>query len=163
MGIGNGKGSIVDMVVESFAVPHDKANAFWWYVNTPEEVLQGLGMIGDGLPQKGWIMNFRSGTTRLLAAAASAAAAIGCAGTYDLEPDLQASVGVYVGELNAASWARRTLISDDGTTRTMQYGFDEGCRFVLEMDSRSYVVKSWRYADAESARSCRKLRMQRAV
>jgi hypothetical protein len=107
--------------------------------------------------------NIQSGTVRRLAAGIFAAAVIGCASTYDLEPDLKASLGVYVGELNAASWARRTLISDDGTTRTMQYGFDEGCRFVLEMDSRSYVVRSWRYADAESANSCRKLRIQSAV
>jgi hypothetical protein len=106
--------------------------------------------------------NIKAGTIRRLAAAIFAAAAVGCASTYDLEPDLKRSVGAYVGELNAALWATRTLISDDGTTRTMQYGFDEGCRFVLEMDSRSYVVRSWRYADAESARSCRKLRMQRA-
>lgn len=110
-----------------------------------------------------WTMNLKATTTRMLAAAIFSAAAAGCASPYDLEPDLKASVGVYVGEFNGALWARRTLISDDGTTRTMQYSFDEGCRFVLEMDSRTFVVKTWRYGDAESARICRKLRMQRAV
>lgn len=108
-------------------------------------------------------MNLKAAITRMLAAAIFSAAASGCASPYDLEPDLKASVGVYVGEFNGALWARRTLISDDGTTRIMQYSFDEGCQFVLEMDSRTFVVKTWHYGDAESARICRKLRMQRAV
>lgn len=91
------------------------------------------------------------------------AAATGCASIYDLEPDLNASVGVYVGEFNGALWATRTLISDDGATRTMVYGLGEGCRFVLEMDSQSFVVKSWRYADAESAVHCRRIRSRRSI
>jgi hypothetical protein len=44
------KGGLVDMVTESFAGPHDTANSFWWYVNKPQQVLDGLGMIGDALP-----------------------------------------------------------------------------------------------------------------
>jgi hypothetical protein len=45
-------GGFIDMVTESFAGPHDKANSFWWYVNTPQQVLNNLGMIGDALPAK---------------------------------------------------------------------------------------------------------------
>ena len=88
-------------------------------------------------------------------ALAGAAAATGCASIYDLEPDLKASVGVYVGEFNGALWATRTLISDDGATRTMVYGLGEGCRFVLEMDSQKFVVMSWRYTSEEAAASYR--------
>ena len=43
-------GGFIDMVTESFAGPHDKANSYLWYVNIPQQVLQGLGMIGDALP-----------------------------------------------------------------------------------------------------------------
>lgn len=43
-------GGLIDAITESFAGPHDKANSFWWYVNTPAQVARGLGMIGDALP-----------------------------------------------------------------------------------------------------------------
>ena len=43
-------GGFIDMVLESFAGPHDKANSIWWYVNSQEQVLSGLGIIGDALP-----------------------------------------------------------------------------------------------------------------
>lgn len=45
-------GGLQDMVVESFAGPHDMANSPWWYVNGPKQVLEDLGMIGDALPSK---------------------------------------------------------------------------------------------------------------
>jgi RHS repeat-associated protein len=43
-------GGFIDMVTESFAGPHDKANSYWWYVNTPQQVLENFGMVGDALP-----------------------------------------------------------------------------------------------------------------
>ena len=98
-----------------------------------------------------------------LCSAIGAAGATGCASVHDLEPDLNAAVGVYVGEFNGALWARRTLLSDDGTTRTVQYGMNETCQFVLEMDSQTFVVKSWRYVDAASAQHCRRLPLHRAI
>ena len=49
-GIPYANGGLVDMVVESFAGPHDYANSFTWYVRTPGQVLNGLGMLGDALP-----------------------------------------------------------------------------------------------------------------
>lgn len=98
-----------------------------------------------------------------LCSAIGAAGATGCASVHDLEPDLNAAVGVYVGEFNGALWARRTLLSDDGTTRTVQYGLNETCQFVLEMDSQTFVVKSWRYVDAASAQHCRRLPLHRAI
>mgnify|MGYP001469283292 CR=1 FL=1 len=50
LGIPYSSGGFIDMVVESFAGPHDSANSITWYVNGPDQVLQGLDMIGDALP-----------------------------------------------------------------------------------------------------------------
>ena len=43
-------GGLQDMIVESFAGPHDTANSPWWYINTEEQAVWGLGGIGDALP-----------------------------------------------------------------------------------------------------------------
>jgi hypothetical protein len=45
-------GGLQDLMVESFAGPHDMANSPWWYVNTPQQLALGLGQLGDALPAK---------------------------------------------------------------------------------------------------------------
>ncbi len=77
------KGGFIDMVTESFAGPHDKANSYWWYINSPSQVLEGLGMIGDALPsdyytkwQNIFLEASTNYTTSLIFAAPFAAGAI---------------------------------------------------------------------------------------
>lgn len=88
---------------------------------------------------------------------ASAAILLGCASTFSIEPQLNEAGGRYVGEsrmaLNASS---RTLISDDGRHRVMRYAHVGKCEYILEMDSRTFVVLSWRYPSGEAAEACRR-------
>jgi hypothetical protein len=88
--------------------------------------------------------------------AAIAAILGGCAMTFSIEPQLIESVGVYVGESRMALNARsRTLISDDGRRRVMRYSHAGKCEYILDMDSQTFVVLSWRYTSEEAAASCR--------
>ncbi|MDH0867076.1 RHS repeat-associated core domain-containing protein [Mitsuaria sp. GD03876] len=81
-GIPYSNGSVTDMVLESFAGPHDKANSYWWYVLTPEQVLNGEGMIGNAfkanhyLGWDKWVDFATNYTTSLMLAAPLAAGPI---------------------------------------------------------------------------------------
>ncbi|MDH0867077.1 hypothetical protein [Mitsuaria sp. GD03876] len=94
---------------------------------------------------------------RRFVVAAWIAASAGCATTFSIEPQLNAMIGVYVGEsrlaLNASS---RKLVSDDGHRRVMIYSHFNKCQYILEMDSQTFVVLSWTYVSHEAMLSCRR-------
>jgi hypothetical protein len=82
-GLSYSSGGFQDMLVESFAGPHDTANSPWWYVNTQAQVDAGLGMIGDALPkwkfsefENSFLEWTTNRTTSLVFAAPFAAAAV---------------------------------------------------------------------------------------